>query len=317
MNGVRRAVIDVGTNSIKLLVAEVHGRDVRPVLEESQQTRLGQGFYSTHMLQSGPIAHTAEVVAGYAAKARESGAGLPQVVATSAARDAKNQKELTSAIEAACGLPVRVITGEEEANYAFRGVTSDPTFAQEPLLLIDVGGGSAEFILGQGDRIRLAVSFHLGTVRLLQQLDLTDPPQAEQLIACRTRVSRFLQTEVGPKLLPVLSEYSKQFPDSVVQLVGTGGTASFLGAMEAGLTTFDRERLEATRISLERLHWHVDHLWSLSLAERRKIPGLPANRADVILTGAAIYEAIMVYFNFAQLRVSTRGLRFALLLEQG
>jgi exopolyphosphatase/guanosine-5'-triphosphate,3'-diphosphate pyrophosphatase len=268
------------------------------------------------MLQSGPIARSAEVVAAYAAKARESGAGLPQVVATSAARDARNQKELTSAIEVACGLPVRVITGEEEAMYAFQGVTSDPSFAQEPLLLIDVGGGSTEFILGQGDRTRLALSFHLGTVRLLHQLELTDPPQAEQLIACRTIVSQFLQTQVGPQLLPVLSEYAKHFPGSVVQLVGTGGTASFLGAMEAGLTSFDRERLEAARISLERLCWHVDHLWSLPLAERRKIPGLPANRADVILTGAAIYESIMVYFSFEQLRVSTRGLRFALLLEQ-
>jgi exopolyphosphatase / guanosine-5'-triphosphate,3'-diphosphate pyrophosphatase len=317
MKAERRAVVDVGTNSIKLLVAEVIGPEVRPVLEESKQTRLGQGFYPAKMLQPGPIAQTAMAIAEFGAKAAELGAGSPRVVATSAVRDAQNQQELISAVKQACGLVIRVISGEEEANYGFKGVTSDPRLAKEPLLLLDVGGGSTEFILGQHDRKHFAKSFQLGTVRLLEQLRLGDPPSHDELGECRGWLSRFLETEIGPKLMPALrKEAGERPPAEAVLLVGAGGTASILACMEAQLNVFDRERLEATRLSLERLHWHVEHLWQLPMAERKKIIGLPPNRADVILTGTAIYEAVMDHFGFKQLRVSTRGLRFAIVMEE-
>ena len=318
MRPVRRAVIDVGTNSIKLLVADVLGRDVQPILEESKQTRLGQGFYPAHVLQPGPMAHTAKAVAEYVAKSAELGAPASKIIATSAVRDAQNRDELLSAIREASGLEVRVISGEQEADYGFKGVTSDPRLAKEPLLLVDVGGGSAEFIVGQGHTKHFARSFQLGTVRLLEQLRPVDPPRPDQLTECRTRLREFLKTEIAPELLPALGkEAGEQKVHEAVRLVGIGGTASILGCMEAQLTTFDRERLETTRLSLKRLRWHVEHLWQLPIDERKKIPGLPSNRADVILTGTAIYEAIMQYFGFEQLRVSTRGLRFALVLEEG
>src|SRR5262249_30238141 len=143
--------IDVGTNSIKLLVADVAGRDVRPVCEESKQTRLGQGFYETHRLQAEPIANTARAVTDFSRKAKELKAVSVRVIATSAARDALNPQDLLSAIESAAGLKVEIISGEQEADWAFNGVTTDPALAKQPLLLLDVGGGSTEFILGQGD----------------------------------------------------------------------------------------------------------------------------------------------------------------------
>ena len=317
MTPVRRAVIDVGTNSIKLLVAAIEQRQVRPVLEQSKQTRLGQGFYSNHILQAGPIAQTAQAVAEFAAKARELGATTTRVVATSAARDARNQHDLISAIEKQSGLSVRVISGEEEASYGFQGVTTDPKLAREHLLLLDVGGGSAEFILGQGEEKHFAESFKIGTVRLLEQLHLKDPPDPTQLEECRHKIARFLETEVGPRVMPALRrEAGRRAPERGIEFVGVGGTASILACMEAELTSFDRERLEATRLSRARLQWQAERLWRLPLAERKSIAGLPANRADVILTGAAIYEAVMGFFHFDQLRVSTRGLRFALVLEE-
>jgi exopolyphosphatase / guanosine-5'-triphosphate,3'-diphosphate pyrophosphatase len=317
MKAVRRAVIDVGTNSIKLLVAEVTGREVRPLWEESRQTRLGRGFYPQRVLQAEPIAHTIRAIAEFAAKTAELGAGKPRVVATSAVREARNQMELAAAISETCGLAVRVITGEEEARYAFIGVTSDPELAREPLLLLDVGGGSTELILGQYTKTHFAQSFQLGTVRLLDELHPGDPPGRDQLTACRKWLARFLELEISSKLKPALDQVTgPRSPEPSVQLVGTGGTASILACMEAKLTTFDREWLEATRLSRDRLRWHVEHLWSLPILEREKIVGLPPNRADVILTGVAIYEAVMDYFNFRQLRVSTRGLRFAIVLEQ-
>jgi len=316
MTLVRRAVVDVGTNSVKLLVAEVQGGEVRPILEESKQTRLGQGFYPAHVLQRGPIALTASAVTEFAAKAAELGAGSPRVVATSAVRDAVNRHELTLAVEHACGLSVRVISGEEEANYGFQGVTSDARLAQGSLMLLDVGGGSTELIIGQEDHKSFAQSFPLGTVRLLEQLRPGDAPSHDQLTACRGWLEHFLKTEVSPKVIPVLRQSAGQGSAKRAQLVGIGGTASILACMEAGLSTFDRERLEATSLSKDRVRWHVEHVWSLATAERKKLIGLPPNRADVILMGAAIFEAIMFHFDLPQLRVSTRGLRFAIVLEE-
>lgn len=317
MKAVRRAVIDVGTNSIKLLVAEVGGPDVQPLLEQSKQTRLGQGFYRTHVLQHGPIAQTAQAIADFAAKARDLGAESPLVIATSAVREARNRAELTSAVEQESGLPVRVLSGEEEASYGFKGVSSDARLAQESLMLLDVGGGSTEFILGKHRRMLFGTSFQIGTVRLLEQLQLADPPTAENLNACREWLRRAFAAEVEPQLGPLFrQELSRHAPGEQLLLVGTGGTASILGCMEIPLTSFDRARLEAVRLSRDRLHWHLRHLWSLPGAGRREVIGLPPNRADVILTGTAIFEAVMEHFGFQEMRISTRGLRFGLLLTE-
>jgi len=312
----RRAVIDVGTNSIKLLVADVIGHEVRPVLEESKQTRLGRGFYETHRLQPQVIADTARAVAEFADTARDQNATSIRVFATSAARDARNPEELTTAIGELSGLRVEIISGEREAAWAFKGVTTDPALAREPLLLLDVGGGSTEFIVGQADRMQFSASFPLGTVRLLENLSHSDPPKAEELSACRKWVRDFLQKEVRPQLERALKSNSRtQKTPFQHRLVGTGGTATILGRMETQLTGYDREKIEAVRLSVERLHWHVEHLWSLPLETRKQIVGLPPNRADVILMGAAVYEAILDEFGFPELRISTRGLRFAAVME--
>jgi exopolyphosphatase/guanosine-5'-triphosphate,3'-diphosphate pyrophosphatase len=165
----RRAVIDVGTNSIKLLVADVAGRNVLPVLEESRQTRLGRGFYQTHRLQPAAIAASVEAVREFAGSARRLGATSIRAIATSATRDAGNAAELTGAIQDAAGVNVEIISGEREADWAFQGATSDPELAKRPLLLLDVGGGSTQFILGHGEQKHFRQSFPLGTVRLMDK----------------------------------------------------------------------------------------------------------------------------------------------------
>jgi len=336
METTRRAVIDVGTNSVKLLVADVAGRDIRPIREESKQTRLGRGFYDTRRLRPEAIAATAQAAAVFAAAARQLQAGSIRIIATSAAREAVNASELTAAIEQATGVDVEVISGEQEADWGFQGVATDPRLARMPLLLLDVGGGSTQFTLGQGEQRSFRQSYPLGSVRLLEKLPHSDPPKPEELAACRRWVRDFLCQEVRPQPRQELEagglgtevrgqrpEVSDQtLPGSVsaalrgeVQLVGVGGTASILGCMEAGLEGFDRERLEAIRLSGARVAWHLQRLWTLALEDRQKIPGLPKNRADVILMGVAIYQAVMEEFGFQEMRISTRGLRFAAVMD--
>lgn len=312
MATVRRAVIDVGTNSVKLLVADVTGNEVWPVHEESWQTRLGKGFYATHRLQPEPVARTAEAVQKFARIARENSAGSIRVIATSAARDAVNATDLTVAIEHASGLKTEIITGDREAEWAFQGVATDPELAKHPLLLLDVGGGSTEFILGHGTEKSFAHSFPLGTVRLLEKFPHSDPPTRSEFMQCRDWVKNLFQTEIRPLLEPVLMHERKS---GAIWLVGTGGTTSILARVENKLDRYDRDKIESTVLTLEKISAHRKNFWSLPLAERKEISGLPKLRADVILTGVLIYEAVMEEFSFNELRVSTRGLRFAAVMD--
>jgi len=309
---VRRAVIDIGTNSVKLLVADVTGRQVAPVHEESRQTRLGKGFYDTRRLQPEPIARTAEAVWEFAETAKDHGTKSIRVIATSAAREAVNPKDLTDSIFRACQLKTEIITGAREADWAFQGVATDAKLAKHPLLLLDVGGGSTEFILGHGQKKNFAHSFPLGTVRLMEQFPLSDPPTRGEFSKCRDWVRKLFDTEVWPLLEPALEQGKKS---GAIRLVGTGGTTSILARVENGLDRFDREKIESTILTLDCVRDHRKKLWRLPLAKRKEIPGLPKLRADVILTGALIYEVLMEDFNFPELRVSTRGLRFAAVME--
>lgn len=314
MEPIRRAVIDVGTNSVKLLVADVAGQDIRPVREESKQTRLGHMLYETRHLGPEAISATVEAVGAFAATARQCQAASIRVIATSAAREAANSGELTAAIKQAAGLKAEIISGEQEATLGFQGVTTDPRFADVPLFLLDVGGGSSQFTLGQGRHMSFRASFPIGSVRLLEQLPPSDPPKAEELAACRHWLRQFLQKEVRPGLWNGPNGGNTGLGRGL-QLVGVGGTASILGCMEAKLDTFDRERLEATRLTAARVSWHLERLWRLPLADRRQIIGLPKNRADVILMGTAVYRAVMEEFGLPELHISTRGLRFAAVMD--
>lgn len=306
----RRAVIDVGTNSVKVLVADVTDGSVVPLWETGLQTRLGRGFYESHRLQPEPIAATADAVARFALHAREKGATRVRVVATSAVRDAVNGAELIAAIRHASGLTTEVIAGDTEALWGFLGVTTDPALSGRRLLIVDVGGGSTELILGRAGHVAYRQSFPLGSVRLHERFPTTDPPVPHDLVRVRTWLREFLHTEVEAGLLAAMSEFGR--PERVL---GVGGTTAILALMQAGTDVFDRGLVEQARFPTPLLTGLVEALWSESLEERRRRRGLPPERADVIPFGAVIYDVLMDRFELGELGVSTRGLRFGALLE--
>ena len=307
MENPRRAVIDVGTNSVKLLVADVNAKHVEPVFEDSEQTRLGRGFYDTHILQAEPITLTADAVGKFSNKAKSLGAESIRIIATSAARDALNSRDLINAIKRASGINVEIISGEQEADWAFQGVISSPELAAHPLLILDVGGGSTEFILGYQGHAHFRESFKLGTVRLFEQLQPGDKPSRNDLENCRQWLSEFLSKNVEPRIRSALAVLSKED----VLLVGSGGTSTILARIERQMEDYDRQKIESTRLTFAKVQATAERLWGIPFSERQAIAGLPPKRADVILTGVAIYEAVMKQFGYAELRVSTRGLRFA------
>jgi exopolyphosphatase/guanosine-5'-triphosphate,3'-diphosphate pyrophosphatase len=301
----RRAVIDVGSNSVKLLVADVAEGVVTPILREGEQTRLGRGVFETGLLQPAAIEETARAAAAFADKARAHGATQIRVLATSAARDAANRGELAGAMSAA-GLNLEIISGATEAELVLRGVRSHPDFAEGPLALIDVGGGSTELLVADGEGLRVQHSFQLGTVRWLEQYPPGDPPADVERAQLAQALDRFFDEQMGPLLGDV------PLPET---LVGTGGTPVFLARIIKESGELPAGELESLSLSLAEVRTLSERLGAMTVAERRQLPGLPANRADVILLGAAIYEAVMRRCGFSELRPSLRGVRHGVLLS--
>ncbi|MGB0578122.1 MAG: hypothetical protein ACPGVU_00340 [Limisphaerales bacterium] len=304
-----RAVIDIGTNSTKVLVGRVTGDDVESLYEESIQTRLGEGLYDNNRLLPLAIERTARVLADFCEKARELNSESIRIFATSAARDAENGDDLAKAVRDVSGVDLEIIEGTREAELVCRGVISQG-IPDESLFIVDVGGGSTEFIVGHQGRVMASVSLQLGSVRLLSNSHHPDPPGKEGLRACIDWVREFLEANAKPVFADTLSS----LPSPLDTVAGAGGTTTFLGLIHLQQDEFDRPRLEAIRFSKAETEALTGRLWTLPLDERQQLVGLPANRADVILFGAAIYLAIMECFDLSHLQVNTRGVRFGGLL---
>ncbi|MFT5494293.1 MAG: exopolyphosphatase/guanosine-5'-triphosphate,3'-diphosphate pyrophosphatase [Limisphaerales bacterium] len=307
----RRAVIDIGTNSVKILLAEVSGDHIEPISEQGIQTRLGVGFYESNQLQKDAIARTLEAVVEYHQFAVRQRAETIRVIATSAVRDARNAEDLTGPIREKTGLSVRALSGSEEAEWAFRGVMSDRSLPPLPMLIVDLGGGSAEFIVGVGGSLRWRESFPIGTVRWLERSRLSDPPTPEELASCRASVAAFLGSAVKPGLARALEPLRAEG----ATLVGVGGAVSILARMQRGIDKFDRELIESARMERDDISSWVERMWGLSFEARGGIVGLPPERADVMLMGSCILEGVMESFGFDALQPSSRGLRFAALMD--
>jgi exopolyphosphatase/guanosine-5'-triphosphate,3'-diphosphate pyrophosphatase len=301
----RHAIIDVGSNSVKLLIADVIDGVVIPLIHKGEQTRLGQGVFETGQLASEAIETTARVVGDFAAKAKGQGAASVRVLATSAAREATNGDKLAEAISAG-GLELEIIDGQTEAELVLRGVRSLSDLAEGPLAIIDVGGGSTELLVADASALRLQHSCHLGTVRWLEAFPVSDTPTAAERAKLTQALDDFLDEQVTPKLggLPLPG-----------MLIGAGGTPVFLSRIFLERDDLSADEIESLRLSLPEIQLLTQRLWQMSLTERSELAGLPANRADVILYGAAIYEAVMMRCGFGELRPTLRGVRYGALLD--
>jgi exopolyphosphatase/guanosine-5'-triphosphate,3'-diphosphate pyrophosphatase len=285
----RRAVIDIGTNTVKLLVADVRDGKILPIVSRDRTTRLGEGVGESKRLAAAAITRTVEAIEHFVADAKDLGALEIVALTTSAARDAVNGNEFLQAVRNRCGLEVQVITGDREAELIFHGVSSDPEWSNQPILVLDVGGGSAEFIQGERGNIERFQSLPLGAVRLTEQY-------GEDFAG----LVGFLR-ETLHKSLAVYSVQNRR-------MIGTGGTITTLARIERG--TVDR-----VPISQEELRALVARLNSLPLAERKKVPGLPPERADIIVAGGAVFLVAMELLGAFELTVSVRNLRHGALLS--
>jgi len=302
----RRGVIDIGTNSVKLLIADLRGDDILPHLETSRQTRLGQGLYATGKLQAEPIRATVDAVNELLALAKRNDCADTRIIATSAVREASNAGELIAAL----GQTVTVLSGDDEARLVFVGVMSCPRLAKSPALVIDTGGGSTEFIVGDADGMRFHTSLPLGSVRLMERHAVSDPPTTGEQETVHNTIGENLSETALPGLREQLTALGQASP---LTMIGSGGMAGILAKMELADDEYDREQMESVELPLARVTAWRERLWSLPLAKRREITGLPKSRADVALFGSLIYEQALRQLGFATLRITTRGIRFGVL----
>ncbi len=282
------AAIDIGTNSVRLLVTDAEGRE----LERSMRmTRLGQGVDVTGELAPEAIARTVAVLTEYAERMRALGATRVRVVATSAARDARNGAQFFDAAERALAVRPELLSGEAEAHCSFFGATLGLSRNDGPFLVIDLGGGSTEFVLGVA-RPEAAVSLQMGCVRMTERHLRGDPPTHEQLAAC--------ERDVRGQLGQVRSQMEVTHARTVI---GLAGTVTALSALELGLTHYDATRTHHSRLSVAQVAASCVRLGRATLAERRALLVEPA-RAEVIVGGAVVLMTVMKELGIRELLVS-------------
>jgi exopolyphosphatase/guanosine-5'-triphosphate,3'-diphosphate pyrophosphatase len=299
------AAIDVGTNTLRLLIAEAVAPDDFTTLHEEQEiTRLGERLIPSRILQDAPRRRSLTVLRRFAEVARRFKVEQVAVVATSAVREARNRDELVAEVARETGLTLRVIDGAEEARLTLLGVRHGLRLESQRILVMDVGGGSTEFVLARGEAIEAIVSTGLGVVKLTEQYRLTDPPTPNELQTLRQAVSRRIDRLRGE--LPDLKD---------TWLIGTAGTVTSLAAIDLALITYDRQKVQGHCLGLARVIELLDRLAALPLQERRRIPGLEPGRADVIVAGAVIVAVAMERLGYQKMRVSDDGLREGILLD--
>lgn len=295
----RVAAVDIGTNSVLLLVVERREGALVTLYDRATITRLGERVGATGELAPGARARTLECLREYARLVRELSIDRLEAVGTSAMRDARGGAAFAAEATAVLGVEPRVISGAEEAELTFRGAMHGLVVDDEATVF-DVGGGSTEIVVGSaGAAPRAMCSLQIGSVRLHERHLATDPPAAAEVDRVREDVARALEAAPAPR----------------GRLVGVAGTVTSLAALALALPEYDAARVHGAALSAAAVSEVARRLRGLSAAARRELPGLDPRRADVIAAGAIVVEGVMAWAGAEELVVSDGGVRWGLALR--
>jgi exopolyphosphatase/guanosine-5'-triphosphate,3'-diphosphate pyrophosphatase len=291
----RVAVVDIGSNSTRLLVADVDGPRITHELERrSNVTRLGTGVDADGRLRADAIERVFSTLEEYAAVIEQLAAEVKLAVLTSAVRDSENGEEFAEQVEERYGLIPHVLTGDEEAQLTFLGATSEREAADaEPTLVIDIGGGSTELVIGTGREVSFHVSTQAGVVRQTERHIDHDPPEPDELKELAADVASILDSAVP-------DEPRRQ----VQRAIAVAGTATSLAAIDQELDPYDPSRVHGYLLTREACERMLQRLAALPLQERRQVAGLHPDRAPTIVAGAVILREVLNRFALERVEVS-------------
>jgi len=287
------ASVDLGTNSTRVLVGRSTGAGLEVLDRRNTITRLGQDVGASGRLAPEAVARTLDCLRGYREILDRHRVERVRVAATSASRDAANRDEFFDAVEALIGTRPELPSGDEEGRLSFTGATAELDPAGGPFLVVDIGGGSTEFIVGT-DRVEGVMSVDIGCVRLTEKFLHHDPPQPEELSACISLTDAYLDDVV--REIPAAAEART--------LVGLAGTVTTVAAVEIGLETYDRDRIHHFHLTHEAAEDVFRTLATESRADRIHNPGLEEARADVIVGGCCVLVALFRRLGFDEMIVS-------------
>jgi exopolyphosphatase/guanosine-5'-triphosphate,3'-diphosphate pyrophosphatase len=285
----RVASVDLGTNSTRLLVADVEGERLEEVVRKLTITRLGEGVDERRRLLPVPIARVRNCLSEYRRELEELGATRTLAIATSAVRDAENGEAFLGEIEWSYGFTTRLLRGEEEAAMMYRGVTAGRPVVEDTLL-VDIGGGSTELVLGSDGGPAASASLDVGCVRVSERFLSTDPPTRQEIDAA----AAFVRS--------ILPRYDAR------HAVGVAGTVTTLATLDLGLDEYDPERTHGHRIPLASVERELERLAAMTLAERLEVPGIEPGRAPVIVAGLVVLREIMKAYGLEEIEVSERDI---------
>lgn len=306
MNSRRVAFIDIGTNTILCLIAELRSDGSFDVLDDlAEITRLGQGVQRTGSIGPQGEERSRKTLRRYLERCQVLKVQEIRSVGTSALRDAQNSAEVRARFKEQLGLDVRVISGDEEAAYSFLAVQKGLPLEGRELLVIDVGGGSTELIRGNQAGVSQAISIDIGSVRLTEQFLHSDPVRKEEY--------EKLMVAIEKELASLPEQWLKD--SSILSLVGIAGTFTTLSAVEKKLVSYTHAEVHGSPLTLREVQRQVALFESKTIAERKAIPGVEPNRADVIFAGACLIERMMTLFDSERVIVSDHGVRYGLLHE--
>ncbi|MGZ3538108.1 MAG: Ppx/GppA phosphatase family protein [Thermodesulfobacteriota bacterium] len=296
------ASIDIGTNTILLLIAEVEGGRIHPLREIETVARLGEGLQKNGILLKEAMDRGIQTLAQYLKWSQEMGVQEIFAAGTSALREAKNSEDFLGLAKRKLNLSIEVISGEEEAQLSFLAVAKDLQEREKSILVVDIGGGSTEFILGKGFQIVQWVSLPIGSVRFTENFLHSDPVQEEDW----EKMERKIKEQLA----------NVPHPETTASMVAVGGTATTLASVEQGLKDFVAEKIHHFVLGREALRNQLDLYRSKTIEERKKIPGLAPARADVILAGGAVLYLAMEELQCPSVLISCHGVRYGLLYKK-
>ena len=299
----RVAALDLGTNTTRLLVADVVDGTIEPILRRTRITRLGEGVDARRRLLPVPIARVRNVLTEYRRELERVGAERALAVATSAIRDAENGEAFLGEVEWSYGFTTRLLTGPEEAALTFRGAL-DGRATVPGTVVVDIGGGSTELVWGEAGLPESQTSLDIGSVRLTERFLHSDPPSDDELAEC----SRAVRALLAERLPDELRERTSA-------AIGVAGTMTTLAALELGLDPYDPARTHGHRLTSETVDEQLERLAALPVGERQLLPGIEPERAPVIVAGVVIARETLAFLGLREVEVSERDLLDGVALE--
>lgn len=307
------ASLDLGTNTFRLLIAEGISRNrVSPLFKKRAVTRLGEGFPRGGRIQPAAIERSMAALYDFASIIDHYQVKHVFAVATSVVREAVNGAAFIQQVYDRTGIPVRTLNGSEEARLTLKGVLSTVEHQSKYAAVFDIGGGSTEFMVTEGNRLLKTESIPLGVVFLAETLPTSDPPTARELSRLRTSIRKELLLNDLHGALPAGVTAGDE---GLLTLIGTAGTVTTLAAIDQKMEVYDPQTIDNHRLSRKTIEIIYQHLTALTAAERTRLPGLEEGREVVIISGTAIVLEIMDCFRRSHLTVSDAGLLEGVLLH--